>query len=106
MTSLEVRNLIVRLRNEDKHSIGEISNIVKTSKNDFHDILNKLEESGSYEAKNPPGRPRKTTSKDDRNVRLQAKKNKFSTATDISRKVKDILCIDVSRHTVSQCLMA
>ena len=98
VTSLEVRELIVKLRNEDKHSIGEISNIVKKSKSVVHGILKKFEESGSYEAKKPPGRHRKTTSRDDRNIRLQAKKNRFATATDISRKVKDNLGINVSHQ--------
>ena len=32
LISLEVRKLIVKLRNEDKHSIDEIANIVKKSK--------------------------------------------------------------------------
>ena len=32
VTSLELRELIVKLRNEDKHSIGDIANIVKKSK--------------------------------------------------------------------------
>ena len=32
VTSLELRELIVKLRNEDKHSNGDIANIVKKSK--------------------------------------------------------------------------
>ena len=43
LTSLEVRKLIVKLRNEDKHSIGEIANIDKKSKSVIHDILKKFE---------------------------------------------------------------
>ena len=42
VTSLELRELIVKLRNEDKHSIGDIANIVKKSKSVIHGILMKL----------------------------------------------------------------
>ena len=50
LTSLEVRKLIVKLRNGDKYSIGKIANFVKKSKSVIHDILKKFEESGSCEA--------------------------------------------------------
>ena len=46
--SLELRKLIVKLRNEDKLFI---SNIVGKSKSVIHSILRKLEETGSCEAK-------------------------------------------------------
>ena len=64
LTSSEVRKLILKLRNEDKHSIDEIANIVKKSNSIIHGILKKFEETGSYEAKKS-GRPRKTTAKTD-----------------------------------------
>ena len=63
LTSLEVRKLIVKLRNEDKHSIGEIVNIVKKSKSVIHGILKKFEETRSCAAKKSPGRARKTNAK-------------------------------------------
>ena len=61
VTSLEVRELIVKLCKEDKHSIGKIANIVRKSKSVVHGILKRLEKTGSCETKKPPGRPRKTT---------------------------------------------
>ena len=60
LTSSEVRKLIVKLRNEDKLSIGEIANIVKKSKSNIHDILKKFDK-----AKKSPGRPGKTSAKTD-----------------------------------------
>ena len=54
-TSLERRKLIVKLRNEDKFSIEDISKTVGKSKSVIHSILRKHEETGSYEAKNSPG---------------------------------------------------
>ena len=63
MTSLELRKLIVKLCNEDKLSIGDISKTVGKSKSVLHSILRKLEKTGSCEAKKPPGRPRKTTAR-------------------------------------------
>ena len=65
LTPLEVRKLIVKLHNEDKHLIGEIANIVRKSKSIVHGILKKFEETGSCEAKKSPVRPRKTTAKTD-----------------------------------------
>ena len=90
VTSLELRELIVKLRNEDKHSIGDIANIVKKSKSVIHGILKKFDETGSCEAKKPPGRPRKSTSREDRFITLQAKKERFTTAAHIAKKIKDI----------------
>ena len=63
LTFLEVRKLIVKLHNEDKHSIGEIANIVKKSKSVIHGIVKKFKETGSCKAKTSPGRSRKTTAK-------------------------------------------
>ena len=57
--SLELRKLIVRLHNEDILLIGDISKTVRKSKSVIHSILRKLEEIGLYEAKKPPGKPRK-----------------------------------------------
>ena len=93
----------MKLRNEDKHSTGEIANVVKKSKSVIHGILKKSKETGSCEAKNSPGRPKKTTAKTDRWITLPSK-NRFATATDIAKVVKDSLGINVSRHTVSRRL--
>ena len=65
MTSLELRKRIVKLRNENKLFIGDISKTVGKSKSVIHSILRKLEKTGSCEAKKPPGRPRKTTARED-----------------------------------------
>ena len=104
VTSLELIELIVKLRNEDKHSIDDIANIVKKSKSVIHGILKKLDETGSCEAKKPPDRPSKTTSREDKFIKLQAKKDRFTTAADIANKIKDNLGVNVSRHTVSRRL--
>ena len=100
VTSLELRELIVKIRNEDKHSFGDIANIVKKSKSVIHGILKKFDETGSCEAKKPPGSPRKTTSREDRFIALQAKKDTFTTAAGIAHMIKDNLGVNVSRHTV------
>ena len=104
VTSLEVRKLIVNLRHEDKHSIGDIANIVKKSKSVIHGILKKFKETGSCEAKKPPGRPRKTTAREDRLIVKNSKKDRFATATAISKNTKTDFGISVSRHMVSRRL--
>ena len=74
VTSLELRKLIVKLCNEDKLSIGDISKTVGKSISVIHSILRKLEETGSCEAKKPLGRSRKTTAKEDRMTGNELKK--------------------------------
>ena len=43
VTSSELRELIVKLRNEDKHSISGIANIATKFKSVIHGILKKLD---------------------------------------------------------------
>ena len=74
------------------------------SKSVIHSILRKLEETGSCEAKKPPGRPRKTTAREDRWIVNESKKDQFVTATDTSKRANANLGIKISRHTISQRL--
>ena len=104
VTSVELRKLIVKLRNEDKLSISDISKTVGKSKSVTQNIFRKLEETGSCEAKKPPGRPRKTTAKEDRWIGNESKKDRFATATTVSKRVNANLGIKISRHTISQRL--
>ena len=73
VTSLELRKLIVKLCNEDKLSIRDISKTVGKFKSIIHSILRKLDETGSCEAKKLPGRPRKITAMEDRWVGMNKK---------------------------------
>ena len=86
VSSFELRKLIDKLRNEDKLSIMDISKTVGKSKSVIHSILRKLGETGSCEDKKPPGRPRKTTAREDRWIGNESKKNRFATATAISKR--------------------
>ena len=104
MTSLEIRKLIVKLHNEDKLSTGDISKTVGKSKSVIHSILRKLEEIGSCEAKKPPGRPRKTTAREDRWIGNELKKDRFATATAISKRANANLGIKILRHIIFQRL--
>ena len=54
VTSLELRKLFVKLRNEDKLSIGDMSKTLGKSKSVIHSIFRKLKENGSCEAKKLP----------------------------------------------------
>ena len=58
VTALELRKLIVKLLNEDKLSIGDISKTVGKTKSVIHGILRKLGETESCEAKKPTDRAR------------------------------------------------
>ena len=101
VTSLELRKLIVKLHNEDKLLIGDILKTVGKSKSVIHSILRKLEPTGSCEAKKPPDRPRKTTARKDRWIGNVSKKDRFVTATAISKRADTNLAIKISRHTIS-----
>ena len=61
---LELRKLIVKLRNEDKLPIGDSSKTVWKSKRVINSILRKCEKNRLCEAKKPPGKPRKTTERE------------------------------------------
>ena len=74
VTSLELRKLIVKLCNEDKLLIGDISKTVGKSKSVIHSIL-RLEETRSFEVKKTRGRSRKTTAKEDRWIGKESKKD-------------------------------
>ena len=101
MTALELRKLIVKLCEEDKLSTGDISKTVGKSKNVIHSILRKLEETGSCEAKKPPGGLRKTTAREERWIGNELKKDRLLTATTISRRANVNLGIKISKHTIS-----
>ena len=100
MTSLELRKLIVKLHNEDKLSIGNISKTVGKSKSVINSILKKLRETGSCETKKPPGRPRKTTAREDRWIGNESKKDWFAIATAISKRTNANFDIKISRHSI------
>ena len=104
VTSLELRKPIVNLRNEVKLLIGDISKTEEKSKSVIHSILRKLEETGSCEAKKPPGRPRKTTAREDRWIGYESKKDQFMTATAISKRANANLGIKIPRHIISRRL--
>ena len=84
--------------------IGNISKTVGKSKSVIHIILRKLEETGSCEAKKPPGWPRKTTPRKDSWFGNESKKDRFATATAISKRANANLSIKISRHTISRSL--
>ena len=65
---LKLRKPIVKLRNEDKLSIGNILKTAGKSKSIIQSILRKLEETGSCEAMKPPDRPRKIPAREDRGI--------------------------------------
>ena len=101
VTSLQLRKLIVKLRNEDKHLIGDISKIARKSKSVIHSISRKLEETRSCKTKKPHGRPKKTTARENRWIGNESKKDQFATASAISKRANADLGIKISRHTIS-----
>ena len=104
MISVEIRKLIVKLYNEDKLLIGNISKTVGKSNSVIYSILRKLEETESCEAKKQPCRPRKTTAREDKWIGNESKKDRIATTTTISKRANAKLGIKILRHTISQRL--
>ena len=102
--SMELRKLIVNLRNEDKLSIGDISKTVGKFKCVIHSILRKLEENVSCQTKKPTGRPKKTIAREEWWVDNESNKDRFATATAISKRANTNLGIKISMHTISRRL--
>ena len=71
------------------------------SKSVIHSILRKHEETRSCEGKKPPGRPWKTTAREDRWIDNESKKDRFATAAAICKRANASLGIKISRHTIS-----
>ena len=84
--------------------IGDNLKTVGTSKNVIQSISSKLVEPGSCEAKQPPGRPRKTAASEDWWIGNESKENRFATATAICKRANANLGIKISRDTNSWIL--
>ena len=85
--------------------IGDISKTVGKSKSVIHSILRKLGETGSCEAKKPPGRPRKITAREDRWIGNESKKDRFVIASAISKRANANLGIKISSTLFPEDLM-
>lgn len=96
-----VKSEIVKLRNEKK-TIEEISKQVKRSKSVVSRVLTLYNATGRLTNSKKPGRPRKTTVREDRVMQRLALKDRFLTASQISKDIADVT--DVSRQTVSRRL--
>ena len=59
---------------------------------------------GHVKTKKPPGRPRKTTTSENRWIGQESKKDRFAAATAISKIANANLCIKISRYTISRRL--
>ena len=92
---------IVKLRQENL-TMQQIADKVKCSKSVICKILKRYNDTGSSNNKKKPGRPRKTTVRQDRMMHRLALKGRFNTVTGISKQVKDV--IGVSRQTMSRRL--
>jgi len=103
-TPIPIRQQIIKLREVDKLSLGQISRITSKSKSVIHGVLNLYKQTKSIEPKKSPGRPRKTTKREDRLMLKVVKKDRFKTAAAISREINDKMDSPISRRTVSRRL--
>ena len=99
---MELRKLIVKLRNEDKLSTGDISKTVGKSKSVIHSILRKLEETGLCETQKLSGKSMKTIAREDGWISNELKKDRFAIPTDIVKRANANFGIKILRHTFSR----
>lgn len=100
-TDLSDKAKIVKLRKE-KLTIEEIGKRVKRSKSVVSRVLKLYKETGRLSNTKKPGRPRKTTAKEDRVIQRLVLKDRFLTAGKISKQMEGVT--NVSRQTVSRRL--
>ena len=68
----------------------------------FISILRKLEETGSCETKKPHVKSRENTVRKDRLIGNETKRDRFATATALSKRANANLGNKISRHTFSR----
>ena len=90
---------------KDNLSIEAIAEIVNKSKSVVHGVLKVYNNYGSSEARKSTGRPRITTKREDRAMVKLIKKDGFTTAAAVSRKMSIQLGKPLSRKTVSRRLV-
>jgi len=85
-------------------SIRAIADIVSCSKSVVGRIVKEYKESGCVTSAKTRGRPRKTSSRQDRIIQRTGLKDRFASAASISREMKAENNMDVSRFTISRRL--
>ena len=96
-----VRQAIVKLHKE-KHTIREISEKVKRSKNVVGRVVKSYNYTGKTVSAFKTGRPRKTSAREDRIMHRMSLKDCFKSCTEIKRVMNSTSCVNVSRQTVSR----
>lgn len=103
--STEKRAQIVILH-ETGRSHREIARIIGVSKTGVATTLNRYAETNAFSDRKRSGRPKKTTSSDDRHILMLCKRDRFKTAPAIAAEVKDSLSQPISANTVKRRLIA
>lgn len=97
--STDFRNAVVTMSKE-KFSLGQIADILKCSKSSVQYILEKFSRDGSVNTSPGRGRPRLTTSKEDRIIQRIVKKNRRISAEKVRIEIKEQNGMLISPSTV------
>lgn len=98
-----VKKSIINLHSK-KHSIRKIADELRISKSTVGRVIKHFKATNTISPRKKNGRPRKTSTREDRVIRKIALKDRFQTAASIARKVGTSHDIEVSRKTVSRRL--
>jgi len=102
--TVQERASIVTLRNEG-YSHAEIGRKLQISKSTVTYTLKRHQETGQNESRKREGRPRITTTKEDRYIKIISKRNRRKTAPEIRAEVCQIFHKDLSVTTVKRRLI-
>ena len=97
------RKAILKLHKEH-HTIRDISEKVKRSKSVVGRIVKSYNDTGKIVSSSKTGRPRKTSTREDRLMQRMSLKDRFKSCTEIKRDMNSSSGVNVSRQTVSRRL--
>lgn len=101
--SSEKRFEIVILRKMGK-SISEIARMVGVSRNGVRTTLKRKSETGRNDDRKRLGRPRKTTERTDKLIKLISNRNRFKTSPEITAEINNMLSKPISVQTTKRRL--
>ena len=101
--SIDVRNLVVKHRNECK-SYGEIAKLLNLSKSTVQTIFNNFENNGTVENKPRSGRPKKLNRRDVSFILKEVNKDPKINATKLATELETRSDITVHPRTIQRSL--
>ena len=95
----DVKTIIMDHKNKG-HSIKKIAKLVNIHKSTIQDVITRFPERGTHATAQRTGRPRKTTSADDRKICREVEKNRKLSANEIRNRLPESVAQSISLQTI------